>query len=47
MNSPTFQQRKDALATMQRVCELHPEWPTAGATLDPWQKELSGRRWFS
>lgn len=47
MNGPTLHQNKDALAAMQRVYELNPEYPTAVATLDQWQKELSGRRWFS
>lgn len=39
--------KKDALATMQRVHELNPDYPTAAATLDQWQKELGWRRWFS
>ncbi len=47
MNGPTLHQNKDALATTQRVFELNPECPAAVATLDQWQNELSGRRWFS
>ncbi|MFQ3674264.1 MAG: tetratricopeptide repeat protein [Aggregatilineales bacterium] len=38
--------KKDALATMQRVHELNPDYPTAAATLAQWRKELGWRRWF-
>jgi tetratricopeptide (TPR) repeat protein len=38
--------KKDALATMQRVHELNPDYPTVAATLAQWQKELGWRRWL-